>query len=52
MAVYWISSSVTQPIFGSLAEDLGREVGALGVVLAAILLSLIGVAPELWLVFS
>ena len=53
VAVYWISSSVTQPLFGSLAEDVGlRAVGALGVVFAAVFLSLIGVAPELWLVFA
>jgi FSR family fosmidomycin resistance protein-like MFS transporter len=52
VAVYWVSSSVTQPVFGSLAEDVGlRAVGALGVVFAATFLSLIGVAPELWLVF-
>lgn len=53
VAVYWIASSVTQPLFGSLAEDVGlRAVAALGVVLAATFLSLIGVAPALWLVFA
>jgi FSR family fosmidomycin resistance protein-like MFS transporter len=53
VAVYWVASSVTQPLFGSLAEDVGlRTIGALGVVFAAIFLSLIGVAPELWLVFA
>ena len=53
VAVYWVASSVTQPLFGSLAEDVGlRAIGALGVILAAIFLSLIGVAPELWLVFA
>ena len=37
VAVYWVASSVTQPLFGSLAEDVGlRSIGALGVVLAAI----------------
>ena len=52
VAVYWVASSVTQPLFGSLAEDVSlRAIGALGVVFAAIFLSLIGVAPELWLVF-
>ena len=52
VATFWIASSVTQPLFGSLAEDLGlRLIGALGVVLAALFLSLIGVAPTLYLVF-
>jgi FSR family fosmidomycin resistance protein-like MFS transporter len=53
VAVYWVASSVAQPLFGSLAEDVGlRAIGALGVILAAIFLSLIGVAPQLWLVFA
>lgn len=52
VAVYWIASSVTQPIFGALAEELGlRLVGMLGVLFAALFLSLIGIAPELVLVF-
>jgi FSR family fosmidomycin resistance protein-like MFS transporter len=29
VAVYWVASSVTQPLFGSLAEDVGlRTIGA------------------------
>lgn len=53
VAVYWIASSVTQPLFGALAEDVGlRSVAGLGVVFAALFLSLIGIAPELWLVFA
>jgi FSR family fosmidomycin resistance protein-like MFS transporter len=53
VAVYWVASSVTQPLFGSLAEDVGlRTIGALGVVFASLFLSLIGVAPELWVVFA
>ncbi|MDQ3889831.1 MAG: MFS transporter [Actinomycetota bacterium] len=52
VAVFWISSSVTQPVFGALGEDVGlRVIGSLGVLLAAAFLSLIGVASELWLVF-
>ena len=52
VATYWFASSVTQPLFGALAEDLGlRLVGAVGVLMAALFLSLIGVAPVLFLVF-
>jgi FSR family fosmidomycin resistance protein-like MFS transporter len=53
VAVFWIASSVTQPLFGALAEDFGaRAIGALGVLLASLFLSLIGVAPALWVVFA
>jgi FSR family fosmidomycin resistance protein-like MFS transporter len=53
VAVFWIASSVTQPLFGALAEDFGaRAIGALGVLLASLFLSLIGVAPTLWIVFA
>jgi FSR family fosmidomycin resistance protein-like MFS transporter len=52
VAVFWVSSSVTQPVFGALAEDIGlRLVGSLGVLMAATFLSLIGVAGSVWLVF-
>jgi MFS transporter, FSR family, fosmidomycin resistance protein len=52
VAVFWIASSVTQPIFGALGEDVGlRVIGSLGVLMAATFLSLIGVASVLWLVF-
>jgi FSR family fosmidomycin resistance protein-like MFS transporter len=52
VATYWLASSLTQPLFGAMAEDIGlRNVGALGIVLAAIFLSLIGVAPALLFVF-
>ena len=48
VAVFWISSSVTQPIFGALGEDVGLGViGSLGVLMSAAFLSLIGVASEL-----
>jgi FSR family fosmidomycin resistance protein-like MFS transporter len=52
VAVFWIASSVTQPVFGALGEDIGlRVIGCLGVLMASAFLSLIGVASELWLVF-
>ena len=53
VAVFWIASSVTQPVFGALGEDIGlRVVGCVGVLMASAFLSLIGVASELWLVFA
>nr|MDQ3822585.1 MFS transporter [Actinomycetota bacterium] len=53
VATFWVASSVTQPVFGSLAEDVGlRLVCALGVVFASLFLSLVGVAPALYLVFA
>ena len=52
VATFWIASSLTQPVFGALAEDVGlRVIGALGIVGASLFLSLVGVAPELFLVF-
>ena len=52
VAVFWIASSVTQPVFGALGEDVGlRVIGSLGVLMAATFLSLIGIASELWFVF-
>src|SRR5918996_319579 len=52
LAVFWIASSVTQPVFGALGEDVGLRVfGCVGVLMASTFLSLIGVASELWLVF-
>src|ERR687896_1980 len=52
VAVFWIASSVTQPFLGALAEDVGlRAVAAVGVLLSALFLSLIGVAPSIWIVF-
>lgn len=53
VATYSIASSVTQPVFGALAEDRSaRLVGAGGVLLAALFLSLVGVAPALVAVFA
>jgi MFS transporter, FSR family, fosmidomycin resistance protein len=52
VSVFWIASSVTQPVFGALGEDIGlRVIGCVGVLMASTFLSLIGVASELWLVF-
>src|SRR5215212_5754380 len=52
LAVFWIASSVTQPVFGALGEDVGlRLIGCMGVLMASAFLSLIGAASELWLVF-
>jgi MFS transporter, FSR family, fosmidomycin resistance protein len=52
VAVFWIASSVTQPVFGALGEDVGlRVIGCVGVLMASTFLSLIGVASELWVVF-
>jgi FSR family fosmidomycin resistance protein-like MFS transporter len=52
VAVFWIASSVTQPVFGALGEDVGlRVIGCVGVLMASTFLSLIGVASELWQVF-
>jgi MFS transporter, FSR family, fosmidomycin resistance protein len=52
VAVFWIASSATQPVFGAIAEDVGlRVIASLGVLMAAAFLSLIGVASQLGLVF-
>jgi MFS transporter, FSR family, fosmidomycin resistance protein len=53
VAVFWIASSVAQPVFGALGEDIGlRVIGCVGVLMASTFLSLIGAASELWLVFA
>jgi FSR family fosmidomycin resistance protein-like MFS transporter len=53
VATYSIASSVTQPFLGAVAEDRGlRLVGAIGVLFAALFLSLIGIAPVLPVVFA
>lgn len=47
VAAFNISSSVTQPALGALAEHAGmRRIAALGVALAAVTLSLVAVAPS------
>lgn len=52
VAAFTISSSVTQPVLGALAERAGlRRIAALGVALAAVTLSLLAVAPSLPVLF-
>lgn len=52
VATLSLSSSVTQPLFGALSDRLGRRVvAALGVVASSGLLSLMAVAPSVWLLF-
>lgn len=53
VATLSFSASVTQPVFGALADRLGRRlVGALGVAGTSVLLSLMGVTDSLWLLFG
>lgn len=53
VATLAFSASVTQPLFGALADRLGqRRVAALGVILNAALLSLIGIVPTVHLLFG
>jgi YHS domain-containing protein len=48
VAALAFSASVTQPVFGALADRLGRRpVAALGIILAAVLISLVAVVPTL-----
>lgn len=48
-----LSALLTQPLFGALADKLGaRRVAALGVIFNAILFSLIGIVPDLYLLFG
>ncbi len=52
VATLSFSSSVTQPLFGSLADTFGRRrVGALGVMTNSVLLSFMAVTPSLPLLF-
>ena len=47
------STALSQPVVGRLADHIGaRRVAGVGAVLSAALLSLIGVAPHLWIVFA
>jgi MFS transporter, FSR family, fosmidomycin resistance protein len=53
VAVLSFSSSVTQPLFGALADRLGRRlVGSLGVIVSSCLLGLMGVVPTVPLLFA
>src|SRR5690606_29875824 len=50
VATLSFSSSVLQPLFGAVADRLGRRiVAAVGVATTSMILSLIGVAPSGWL---
>jgi len=53
VATLSFAASVTQPLFGALADRVGaRIVGAAGVVASSALLALVGSAPSLWLLFA
>jgi FSR family fosmidomycin resistance protein-like MFS transporter len=50
VATFSLAASLTQPLFGTLADRIGpRVVGPVGVVASSAMLSLVGVAPTLWL---
>lgn len=52
VATLSFSSSVTQPLFGGLADAYGRRVvGAVGIVTSSGLLSLMAIAPSMWLLY-
>ena len=53
VATLSFAASVTQPLFGALADRVGaRLVGAGGVVASSALLALVGVAPSVWLLLG
>src|SRR5680860_401754 len=53
VATLSFSSSMTQPLFGSLADRFGRRlVGSLGILTSSALLSLMAVAPSLWILYA
>lgn len=53
VATFSFSTSFPQPLFGALADRLGRRlVGALGIGLTSVFLSLIGVVPTVYLLFG
>ena len=53
VATLSFSALVTQPVFGALADRLGnRRIAALGVMLNAILFSLIGIVPNISILFG
>lgn len=53
VATLSFSSSVLQPFFGALSDRLGRRlVGALGIITSSSLLSLMGVVPDVLLLFG
>lgn len=53
IAALSLSALMTQPLFGALADRLGhRRIAALGVIFNAILFSLIGVVPDVYILFG
>ena len=53
VATISLSANVLQPLFGALSDRMGRRlVAALGIVACSALLSLIGVAPNPWVLFA
>src|SRR5690625_7632798 len=50
VATYSFSSSVMQPVFGAVADRIGRRVtGAVGLMTSSAVLSLMALAPNPWL---
>lgn len=48
VAVFSVSSSASQPVLGAVADRIGlRQVAAIGIAMAAVTLSLVGVAPTI-----
>lgn len=53
IAALSLSALMTQPLFGALADRLGHyRIAAFGVIFNAILFSLIGVVPDVYILFS
>jgi MFS transporter, FSR family, fosmidomycin resistance protein len=53
VATLSLSALVTQPLFGALADRIGhRRIAALGVIVNAILFSLIGIVPNIYVLFG
>lgn len=53
VATLSLSALVTQPLFGALADRLGyRRIAALGVIFNAVLFSLIGIVPDVKVLFG
>ncbi|QVQ54555.1 MFS transporter [Spiractinospora alimapuensis] len=52
VATMWVSGSLSQPFVGVLTDKVDRRaVASIGVLLSAVLLSLFGVVPAVWLLF-
>src|SRR5512134_2399131 len=53
VATLSFSALVTQPLFGALADRLGnRRIAAVGVIFNAALFSLIGIVPNVYILFG